>query len=121
MVVAHRRDDHREAAIPIERLDVSAYPIPTDAPESDGTLAWDSTTMVLVAVHAAGCTGTGYTYAVRKLGVGEAEHGPLPRTRRCGPAPADGTSYIQLARFRGQQLRRAARCRPSTSGETTAK
>ncbi|MGA9309817.1 MAG: enolase C-terminal domain-like protein [Pseudonocardiaceae bacterium] len=48
---------------PIARLDVSAYAIPTDAPESDGTLAWDSTTMVLVTAHAAGCTGTGYTYA----------------------------------------------------------
>jgi L-alanine-DL-glutamate epimerase-like enolase superfamily enzyme len=49
--------------VPIARLDVSAYAIPTDAPESDGTLTWDSTTMVLVAAHAAGCTGTGYTYA----------------------------------------------------------
>jgi L-alanine-DL-glutamate epimerase-like enolase superfamily enzyme len=50
-------------AAPIERLDVSAYEIATDAPESDGTLVWDSTTMVLVAAHAAGCTGIGYTYA----------------------------------------------------------
>ncbi|PZS38717.1 MAG: hypothetical protein DLM62_12235, partial [Pseudonocardiales bacterium] len=41
---------------------VSAYEIPTDAPESDGTMAWDSTTLVLVAAHAAGHTGTGYTY-----------------------------------------------------------
>ena len=49
--------------VPIARLDVSAYTIPTDAPESDGTLAWDSTTMVLVAAHAGGCTGAGYTYA----------------------------------------------------------
>src|SRR3954471_9634851 len=36
--------------------------IPTDAPESDGTLAWDSTTIVLVEVDAAGVTGVGYTY-----------------------------------------------------------
>jgi L-alanine-DL-glutamate epimerase-like enolase superfamily enzyme len=50
-------------AIPIEHLDVAAYQIPTDAPESDGTLAWDSTTLVLVAAHAGGCTGIGYTYA----------------------------------------------------------
>jgi L-alanine-DL-glutamate epimerase-like enolase superfamily enzyme len=50
------------AEVPIERLDVSAYEIPTDAPESDGTLAWDSTTMVLVAAHAGGHTGIGYTY-----------------------------------------------------------
>src|SRR5437763_6142586 len=49
-------------AVSIERIDVSSYQIPTDSPESDGTLAWDSTTLVLVAAHAAGCTGIGYTY-----------------------------------------------------------
>ena len=34
----------------IERVDVRAFTIPTDAPESDGTLAWDATTLVLVEV-----------------------------------------------------------------------
>jgi L-alanine-DL-glutamate epimerase-like enolase superfamily enzyme len=42
---------------------VSAYRIPTDAPESDGTFAWESTTLVLVEVTAGGETGLGYTYA----------------------------------------------------------
>ena len=47
----------------IESLEVSAYKIPTEDPEeSDGTLKWTSTTMVLVEVHAAGETGIGYTY-----------------------------------------------------------
>lgn len=46
----------------IDGIDVSVYQIPTDAPESDGTLAWDSTTMVLVVAHAAGHAGIGYTY-----------------------------------------------------------
>lgn len=46
----------------IESVGVSAYKIPTEAPESDGTLAWDSTTMVLVEVCAGGKTGIGYTY-----------------------------------------------------------
>src|SRR5258708_15326691 len=50
-------------AIAIERLDVSAYTIPTDAPESDGTYAWDKTTMVLVEASAGGRIGIGYTYA----------------------------------------------------------
>ena len=49
-----------EAAI--ERLDVHACTIPTDEPESDGTLEWDSTTIVLVEAHAGGETGLGYTY-----------------------------------------------------------
>ncbi|HJT04759.1 MAG TPA: enolase C-terminal domain-like protein [Pseudonocardiaceae bacterium] len=50
------------STVPIERLDVSSYCIPTDSHESDGTLAWDSTTLVLVTAHAGGCTGIGYTY-----------------------------------------------------------
>jgi len=49
--------------VPIEKLDDSIYKVPTDAPESDGTYAWDSTTMVLVEAHAGGKTGMGYTYA----------------------------------------------------------
>jgi hypothetical protein len=50
-----------EAAV--ERLDVAAYTIPTDRPESDGTLAWDATTIVIVEAHGGGETGLGYTYA----------------------------------------------------------
>lgn len=42
---------------------VSAYKVPTDAPESDGTLEWDSTTLVLVDVDAGGKHGIGYSYA----------------------------------------------------------
>jgi hypothetical protein len=41
-----------EAAI--EHLEVSAYSIPTDAPEADGTFAWNQTTLVLVEAGAAG-------------------------------------------------------------------
>jgi L-alanine-DL-glutamate epimerase-like enolase superfamily enzyme len=47
----------------VERLEVSAYTIPTDELESDGTLEWDSTTIVVVHAHAGGATGLGYTYA----------------------------------------------------------
>ena len=32
----------------VESLAVSAYTIPTDEPESDGTFEWDSTTIVVV-------------------------------------------------------------------------
>ncbi|MDF1605442.1 hypothetical protein [Nocardioides sp. YIM 152315] len=44
-------------------LDTSVYTIPTDAPEGDGTLAWDSTTLILVEASAADATGIGWTYA----------------------------------------------------------
>ncbi len=47
----------------IDRVEVSAYTVPTDFPEADGTLAWDSTTIVIVQARAAGVTGLGYTYA----------------------------------------------------------
>lgn len=49
-------------AVPVERLDVSAYTIPTDAPESDGTLRWDSTTIVVVEANGGGTAGIGYSY-----------------------------------------------------------
>jgi L-alanine-DL-glutamate epimerase-like enolase superfamily enzyme len=46
----------------VEQLDVAAYEIPTDEPESDGTLEWDSTTIVVVEARAGNVTGLGYTY-----------------------------------------------------------
>jgi L-alanine-DL-glutamate epimerase-like enolase superfamily enzyme len=50
---------------PIEQLTVSAYTVPTDAPEADGSFAWDATTIVLVHVEGGGRRGLGYTYADR--------------------------------------------------------
>ena len=47
----------------IDKLNVSAYTVPTDLPEADGTLDWNETTVVLVRVTAASETGIGYTYA----------------------------------------------------------
>lgn len=49
--------------ISVESVEASAYTIPTDAPESDGTLAWEATTFVVVTVRAGGAAGIGYTYA----------------------------------------------------------
>lgn len=48
---------------PITRLSVAAYTVPTDAPEADGSYAWDATTIVVVHVDAGGERGIGYTYA----------------------------------------------------------
>ncbi|MFF1692542.1 enolase C-terminal domain-like protein [Streptomyces sp. NPDC058257] len=50
-------------AVPIETPAMSAYLVPADAPEADGTLAWESTTIVIVEVSAGDATGTGWTYA----------------------------------------------------------
>ena len=61
-----------------------AYTIPTDAPEADGTFAWDKTTLVVVEVEAGGETGMGYTYAdaclVRLI---EKTLGPVIAGARC--------------------------------------
>lgn len=48
--------------VAVDRIDVSAYTVPTDAPESDGTLRWDSTTMILVEASGGGKKGLGYAY-----------------------------------------------------------
>lgn len=52
-----------EKAVPVERIEVSAYQVPTDAPESDGTFEWNKTTLVLVEATAGGAVGLGYSYA----------------------------------------------------------
>lgn len=57
------------ARVPVERVAVTAYRIPTDAPESDGTLDWRATTLVLVEATAGGQCGIGYTYADEATGV----------------------------------------------------
>ncbi len=49
--------------VPIDKVEISAYEIPTDSPESDGTLKWDSTTIILVEITADNKTGIGYTYS----------------------------------------------------------
>jgi L-alanine-DL-glutamate epimerase-like enolase superfamily enzyme len=46
----------------ITQLDVSAFTMPTDYPEADGTFEWDSTTIVIVEAQAGGQTGLGFTY-----------------------------------------------------------
>ncbi|HET7304384.1 MAG TPA: enolase C-terminal domain-like protein [Segeticoccus sp.] len=51
------------STVPVDRLEAAVYQFPTDAAESDGTFAWDSTTMVLVRALAGQHVGIGYTYA----------------------------------------------------------
>jgi len=47
----------------VEEVTAAAYTVPTDGPEADGTLAWDSTTMIVVQARAGGVVGTGWTWA----------------------------------------------------------
>jgi L-alanine-DL-glutamate epimerase-like enolase superfamily enzyme len=52
----------------VERVQVACFTVPTDAPEADGTIAWDSTTMVLVTVRSGAVSGSGWTYGSAACG-----------------------------------------------------
>ena len=87
----------------VERLDVSAYEIPTDEHESDGTYEWDSTTIVIVEAHAGGETGLGYTYAPAAAGV-LVEEKLAPEVEG-----ADATAPAEVWEKLGRALRNAGR------------
>lgn len=55
--------------ISIKDIEVSAFKVPAEEPESDGTLQWESTTLVLVEISAGGEKGIGYTYANQSAGI----------------------------------------------------
>jgi hypothetical protein len=46
----------------IESVEASAFTIPTEQPEQDGTLEWSKTTLLLVQARVGDSTGTGYSY-----------------------------------------------------------
>ena len=52
---------------PVEQVEVSAYTIPTDEREFDGTFEWDETTIVVVELAAGSETGLGYTYGPKAV------------------------------------------------------
>lgn len=60
---------NRNGAGSITQVRASAYTIPTDLPEADGTLQWDKTTLVLVEIEGGGKQGLGFTYADRATAV----------------------------------------------------
>jgi L-alanine-DL-glutamate epimerase-like enolase superfamily enzyme len=87
----------------VERLDVNAYTIPTDAPESDGTLEWDSTTIVVVEAHGGGRSGLGYTYC-------DASAAEVVRSLLAPAVEAADATDVRAAWLRlGARLRNAGR------------
>ena len=85
------------SSCPVARVEAFARTIPTDEPESDGTLEWDSTTIVVVRAFAGDAVGLGYTYthdaAVRLIedklapavqGLDVAERDPSPAWHEMG-------------------------------------
>src|SRR3954451_13858085 len=47
----------------VAAVQATAFTVPTDRPEADGTIAWDHTTMVVVEARGADAVGTGWTFA----------------------------------------------------------
>ena len=53
---------HAAPGVSVESVHATAYRIPTDGPEADGSFAWDATTLIVAEAQAGGVTGLGYTY-----------------------------------------------------------
>jgi L-alanine-DL-glutamate epimerase-like enolase superfamily enzyme len=87
----------------VKRLEVHAYTIPTDEPESDGTLEWDSTTIVVVEAQAGGKVGLGYTYC-------DAAAAEVVSSQLAGVVEGEDPTDVRAAWLRmGAQLRNAGR------------
>jgi L-alanine-DL-glutamate epimerase-like enolase superfamily enzyme len=53
----------RDSGAGIRGVQATAYRVPTEVAEADGTLAWSETTVVVVHVYAGDAVGVGWTYA----------------------------------------------------------
>jgi hypothetical protein len=51
--------------IGVGKAEVSAHTMSTDARDGDGTFRWDSTTLIICEIHAAGEIGFGYSYGIQ--------------------------------------------------------
>ncbi|BCT74909.1 mandelate racemase [Sinomonas cyclohexanicum] len=87
----------------VSAVTAAAYTVPTDAPEADGTFAWDSTTVVVVHASAAGATGVGYTYGPAALvGLVTGLLAPAVRGADAFAVPAAAESMSRALRNVGQ-------------------
>jgi len=66
--------------VTIDRVEARAYRVPTDLPESDGTIEWDATTLVVAHVEGGGRRGIGYSYS--SVGAVAVIHDELARALR---------------------------------------
>ena len=93
----------KNATYTVDDLLVSAYTIPTDKPESDGTLEWKETTMILVKIRADGKEGIGYTYGdVAIVEVINSQLSPLILEHNTLDVTALQTSMVKHIRNNGQ-------------------
>jgi L-alanine-DL-glutamate epimerase-like enolase superfamily enzyme len=87
----------------VDAVDAAAYTVPTDAPEGDGTLVWESTTLVLVQVRSGDTTGLGYTYgAPATAHVVEQQLAGIVTGRRVWDVPAANEAMSRAVRNAGR-------------------
>ena len=85
--------------VPVERLVASVYTVPTEKPESDGTLEWDETTIVVVEVEGGGVAGLGFSYTGREAaGVIERLLAPVVVGRAAMDIPAAWSAMVAAVR-----------------------
>jgi L-alanine-DL-glutamate epimerase-like enolase superfamily enzyme len=90
--------------IAITGSSVAAWTIPTDAPESDGTLEWTSTTIVIVEVCAGSASGLGYTYGhAAAATLARDMLLPLIRGRDAMNVPGSWIAMMQAVRNQGRR------------------
>ncbi len=88
----------------IKKTEARVYRVPTETPESDGTLSWDATVLVLARVQAGGHTGIGYTYSAKAAADVMVEHlFPLLHGRDAFDIPAAWLAMAQALRNIGRR------------------
>ena len=88
---------------PVTSIEVGAYTIPTDAPEADGTLTWEETTIVVVHAYSGSVTGLGYSYAdVATAKLVESKLAPLVKGADALSPPAAWQSMVHAIRNLGR-------------------
>lgn len=91
------------ATCPVESVSARAYEVPTDRPEGDGTLSWDSTVAVVVHVRAGGCTGLGWSYSGRgALAVVSDQLAPVVTGRDAFDVPGAQEAMVRAVRNLGR-------------------
>ncbi len=103
--------------LPVRAVRARAYTIPTDAPEADGTAAWDKTTLVLATVEAGDAQGIGYTYAGPAAVAVVAQVLAKPV---CGRSALDPPGAWQAMQRAVRNLGRTGLCAMATSAVDTA-
>ncbi|NEC11180.1 mandelate racemase [Streptomyces sp. SID8014] len=87
----------------VDSVDAVAYTVPTDTREGDGTLTWQSTTLVLVHVRSGATTGLGWTYgAAATAQVVEQQLAPVVTGRGAWDVPAANEAMSRAVRNAGR-------------------